>query len=147
PPQPLRRGARGPRDRGRAGPAEDRGRAAGRVLRARPGVHELRPDRDPRLDRQAAAPRRRTLPEEGRGARDLPRVRGSLPEIHVPREMTVRRLLTALATVVVALEPAARAATPAPPKPTPTRVLQVGVFQAPPWAIKEPNGEWRGLTV
>ena len=61
--------------------------------------------------------------------------------------MTVRRLLTALAAIVVALEPAARAATAALPKPTPARVLQVGVFQAPPWAIKEPNGEWRGLTV
>ena len=59
--------------------------------------------------------------------------------------MTVRRLLTALAAVFVALEPAARAA--APQKPPPVRELQVGVFAAPPWAFKVPNGEWRGLTV
>ena len=67
PAQPLRRGPRGPRDRGRGGALPDRGRAARRVLRARPGVHELRPDRDPRLDRAAAAPGREPPGQEGRG--------------------------------------------------------------------------------
>ena len=78
-------------------------------------------------------------------AGDLPRVRGSLPEVHVPGEMTVRRLLTALAAVLGALAPAARAAAAAGADARPPVVLQVGVYQAPPCAMKDPNGEWRGL--
>jgi polar amino acid transport system substrate-binding protein len=31
--------------------------------------------------------------------------------------------------------------------PLPDRELVVGVFEAPPWAMKEPSGQWRGVTV
>jgi len=31
--------------------------------------------------------------------------------------------------------------------PLPDRELVVGVFEAPPWAMKAPDGQWRGLTV
>ena len=94
------------------GQAHIDGRAAGRVLRARPRVHELRPDRDPRLHRPAAAPRGRPAAEEGRGAGDLQGVRGGLPAVHVPRAM--RRLVrAALGIGLLALPCAVRAAQPA----------------------------------
>ncbi len=61
PAQPLRRGPRGARHRRREGPVADRRRAAGRILRTGPRVHELRPDRDPGLDRPTARPGRGPL--------------------------------------------------------------------------------------
>ena len=57
--------------------------------------------------------------------------------------MTRRRLGGAFAMAVVVA--AARAATPraATPAPTPAPVeLQVGVYQAPPFSMTKPNGEW-----
>ena len=36
---------------------------------------------------------------------------------------------------------------PTPPKPTPLPELVVGVYEAPPWAMKNDQGEWHGLTV
>jgi ABC-type amino acid transport substrate-binding protein len=59
--------------------------------------------------------------------------------------MTVLRFLAALAATVGALAPQALAATPE--KPPVDRELLVGVYQAPPWAMKDQNGEWTGLTV
>ena len=59
--------------------------------------------------------------------------------------MIVRRFLAALAAVLGALGPPALAATPE--KPPVERELLVGVYQAPPWSIKNPKGEWSGLTV
>ncbi len=57
--------------------------------------------------------------------------------------MTRRRIGATFAMAVLAA--AASAATPAP---TPAPVtLQVGVYQAPPFSMKKPNGEWYGLTV
>ncbi len=38
------------------------------------------------------------------------------------------------------------AAAPTPASP-PDRELRVGVYEAPPWAMKEKDGSWRGLTV
>lgn len=41
----------------------------------------------------------------------------------------------------------AAAAQPAPAGPGPGRELAIGVFEAPPWAMKAGNGQWQGLTV
>ena len=59
--------------------------------------------------------------------------------------MSVRRFLAALAATLGALAGPAFAATPE--KPPVDRELLVGVYQAPPWAMKDENGAWTGLTV
>src|SRR5438067_9502138 len=56
------------------------------------------------------------------------------------RRLNSRPLLCAGALLVAA---AASASAPAPTD----RELRVGVFQAPPYAMKSASGEWRGLTV
>ena len=57
--------------------------------------------------------------------------------------MSPRRLLAGLAAAIFL----GAAPVPTPAKPEPPTELQVGVYEAPPWSIKEPNGEWHGLTV
>ena len=59
--------------------------------------------------------------------------------------MTVRRLATGFVAALYALAHTAVAAT-AEKTPSEPELL-VGVYQAPPWAMKDPNGEWRGLSV
>src|SRR5262249_47329097 len=133
------------------GPRPNRRRPPRRVLRARPRVHELRPVRDPRL-RRPAAPPGRVAPAPG-GAGDLRGVRGRVPRLHLPRAM--RRLgaaigLAALMAGVAAPATKAFPANPAPegrPAELPDPVGRVGVFEAPPSAMRSANGEWNGLIV
>ena len=56
------------------------------------------------------------------------------------------RLAPALAASLLALAGVAAAADPAPPK-LPDRVWRVGVFEAPPYAMRGSDGQWRGLIV
>ncbi len=57
------------------------------------------------------------------------------------------RILRCAAVGVLASLPAL-AATPVPaPAPAPDRELAIGVFEAPPWAMKDAAGQWQGLTV
>jgi ABC-type amino acid transport substrate-binding protein len=56
----------------------------------------------------------------------------------------MRRRLGAAITLAV-LTTAAPAATPTP-TPAPAEI-QIGVYQAPPWSMKDASGEWHGLTV
>ncbi len=59
------------------------------------------------------------------------------------------RLLRSAAAALLAALPGLAA--PAPPVPTPVAVpdreLAIGVFEAPPWAMKDASGQWHGLTV
>ncbi len=61
------------------------------------------------------------------------------------------RLRLGAAIVLAAFTPHARAAMPTPapsPPPTPSPAeIQVGVYEAPPWSMKNAKGEWHGLTV
>ena len=59
--------------------------------------------------------------------------------------MIRRRLRAAIA--LAALAASARAAAPTPTPAGPPAELPVGVYQAPPWSMKDEKGEWHGLTV
>ena len=57
--------------------------------------------------------------------------------------MILRRLLAGLAAAVFL----GAAPVPTPQKPSDPPELLVGVYEAPPWAMKDERGEWHGLTV
>jgi polar amino acid transport system substrate-binding protein len=60
----------------------------------------------------------------------------------------MRRLAAALGVCLLALAKGALADEPAPARPgPPDRVWRVGVFEAPPYAMRKPDGQWQGLTV
>jgi ABC-type amino acid transport substrate-binding protein len=58
----------------------------------------------------------------------------------------MRSLASALGTCLVAL-PALAVASGTPASGLPARVWRVGVFEAPPYAMRDPDGQWRGLVV
>jgi ABC-type amino acid transport substrate-binding protein len=57
--------------------------------------------------------------------------------------MILRRLLAGLAATALL----GAAPVPTPQTPPPSSEILVGVYQAPPWAMKDEKGEWHGLTV
>ena len=133
------------------GKAAHRRRAARRVLRARARVHELRPDRDPGLPLAPAPPRRpagrsrRTRP--GRSTRSSRRSFRSTRIWRGSGEPRVagrgsRVIVRAVAGLLFAAVAAAQS-----PAGLPDRELVVGVFEAPPFALKNAAGEWHGLSV